>query len=42
MTQAQRKTKKNGPKPGVNKEVIRIIEKNIRKHREILERLAKL
>lgn len=42
MTQSQRKTKKNRPKTGVNKEVVRIIEKNLRKHREILERLAKI
>ena len=43
MTQAQRNTKKNGSKSnGVSKEVMRIVEKNLRKDRELLERLAKL
>ena len=43
MTQAQRILKSNGSKSsGVSKEVIRIVEKNLKKDRALLEKLAKI
>lgn len=43
MTQTQRNAKRNESKnSGVNKDVIRIVEKNLKKDRALLERLAKI
>ena len=43
MTRTQRNMKSNGSKiNGVSKEVIRIVEKNLKKDRALLEKLAKI